>query len=151
MAQTFFQIGFYEVQTPVCYLTCTYSLTLTQGLISSSLVRPYSGHRNELDPDLGLEISWASKPKGLTLTFEASYHLLFPTAGLTVDSLELWQPHNTSCSHIFHCTFPDLSLSTQSIFPHLKIELTGSVDRSLACKPYIQPLFKLGVQSFPCP
>lgn len=53
-------------------------------------VRPYSGHRNELDPDLGLEIYWTSKPKGLTLTFEASYHLLFPTAGLTVASLKLW-------------------------------------------------------------
>lgn len=60
---------------------------------------------------------------GPTLTSEASCHLLFPTAGLTVDSLELLQSHNTSCSHIFHWTLPDPSLPTWSKYPYSRLGL----------------------------
>lgn len=84
-------------------------------------VRSYSGHRSELDPVLGLEVSRTNKPRGLTVTSEASRHLLFPTTGVTVDSLELWQSHNTSCSHTFHGTLSDPSLPTWSKYPYSRL------------------------------
>ncbi|MXQ82003.1 hypothetical protein E5288_WYG004913 [Bos mutus] len=50
----------------------------------------------------------------------------FRSAGLTVDSLELWQSHNTSCSHIFRWTLTDPSLPTWSKYPDSRLGLQAA-------------------------